>query len=128
MQPSAIVKTFPVHFFRDISPREFVRGFVIALNDPEHETVWWSMMGNRPKQEVQYCYIVIGNRVRYRASVGWFEGPYDYPNELPGFKTFGDGRTLYSRYWMALTGPVIKAPERIPMRGFQGFRYCDILF
>lgn len=117
-RPVAIITTFPRVFFLEKSPREFVREF-LAMND-DGEIYWQCKMGNAPKIEVVYCYIVINNRIRYRANIAGFE---------PGGKRyFGDGRSATARAWMILTGPVVKAPHRIERRGFQGFRYSDFIF
>lgn len=68
-----------------------------------------------------YCYIIAENKILYRAMIGMFKdgGHYD----------FDDGRFwVFSKKVMVLTAPIIKAPEEIHMRGFQGFRYVDQLF
>lgn len=116
-RPVAIITTFPRVFFREVSPREFVRSF-LGMNT--EDTYWICKMGNVPRFDVAYCYIIAGNRIRYRANVGGFEGA--------GTRDFGDGRIQYARAWMILTAPVIKAPYRIERRGFQGFRYSEFIF
>jgi hypothetical protein len=117
-RPAAIIVTFPRVFFREVSPRQFVRDF-LGMNSGEIE-YWICKMGNVPRIEVPYCYIVINNRIRYRANIAGFE-----PG---GERTFDDGRRATGRAWMILTAPVIKAPYRIQRTGFQGFRYSDLIF
>ncbi|MEO6390825.1 MAG: hypothetical protein ABIP75_03175 [Pyrinomonadaceae bacterium] len=114
----AILYTFPQVFFRYCSVWDFVRGFYGMNND--ESSYWLAKMANQPKVEVPYCYIVIGNRIRYRAQIAGFEpgGP----------RTFPDGHTQTAKGWMILTAPVISAPYPIKRRGFQGFRYSEFIF
>lgn len=113
----AIIVTFPLVFFREYTTVNFVRDFLGMNKD---ETYWICKMGNKPRVEVPYCYIIVGNRIRYRANIAGFE-----PG---GERDFGDGRIQTARNWMLLTAPVIKAPYKIERRGFQGFRYTEIIF
>src|SRR5436305_1254367 len=100
-RPCAIIVTFPRVFFREMSPRRFVREF-LAMNT-EDDWHWQCKIGNRARIEVVYCYIVIGNRIRYRANIAGFE-----PG---GEREFDDGRKATARAWMILTAPVVKAPD-----------------
>lgn len=115
-RPSAIIVTFPRIFFREVSLRQFVREFC----QMSESDVWFCKFAAIPRCEVIHCYIVIENRVRYRANLVGFD---------PGGEMiFADGRTATARAWMLLCGPIVKAPYRISMRGFQGFRYSQLLF
>ena len=112
----AIAVTWPLSSMTK-TPREFVRSFM-SINDGE--TCWYAKVGQVPKRDVLYCYVIIGNRVRYRANIVGFE---------PGGElTFSDGRSATAKVWMVLGAPVVRAPHRIEMRGFQGFRYTDLLW
>lgn len=113
----AIIKTFPVVFFRELSLREFVRQWRSINQDG---SCWVCPMPAVPRQEVLYCYIVIGNRIRYRCNISHFE-----PG---GERIFSDGRRFTAKAWMVLTAPVVKPPHKIKKRGFQGFRYSEFLF
>jgi len=116
-RPQAIIVTFPRVFFREVSRLQFVRQFCGMNRD---DSYWICKMGNVPRIEVPYCYIVIDNRIRYRANIAGFE--------RGGEREFDDGRKATARAWMILTAPVIKAPGRIERLGFQGFRYSDLIF
>lgn len=121
----ALVKTFPLVFFREVTVSQFVREFVGMNNNPElAEThgfsLWQVPLNGRPKRPVAHCYIVIANRIRYRAAIVDFE-----PG---GRRHFGDGRSMHGNCWMILSDPVVRAPRHIPFRGFQGIRYTPILF
>lgn len=75
----------------------------------------WAL-SNKPKHEFIWVYIVIGNKVRWRAR---FAG-YDEDNPE---KTFSDGRRWTSTYWLLLFD-FEKLPRPYEHRkGFQGFRY-----
>lgn len=97
----------------------FMRAFE-ALNDSDQ--CWFQKMRNKPKHEVLYCYIVVGGRILYRANVShWEGGPAEImkPNQLVSVVTWNR---------LVLTAPIVKAPHKILMKGFQGFRYTDKLF
>ena len=115
-QQRAIAVTWPLKSMTK-SPREFVREFM-SINDGE--TCWYAKVNAVPKQEVLYCYIIIDNRVRYRANIVGFEQGCEM--------TFDDGRTATAKKWMILGAPVVKAPHKIEMTGFQGFRYTRLLW
>lgn len=70
--------------------------------------------------EIVYCYVTVLGKILYRANIGGFE-----PG---GHRIFDDGRDCYAKNWMILTHPFIEANPRIPMKGFQGFRYTKLLF
>lgn len=102
------------------SMRGFMKAFE-AMND--ETTVWNQKCRNKPRHEVLYCYIIIGGRIMYRANVAGYETePAEIlkPNGITSVVTWPR---------LVLCAPVIKAPHKIPMRGFQGFRYTtDIIF
>jgi hypothetical protein len=126
-KPTAIIKTLPAHFFKEVRPRDFARSF-LALND-NPEDYWLFHMGSGlPKHDVLHLYVVAGNRIRYRANIAGFEGPFDGDDYFKGIKRFADGRAMYCRHWMIVTGPIIIAPYRIERKGFQGFRYSEFIF
>lgn len=72
----------------------------------------------KPKKDFSWVYIVIGNKVRWRAR---FVG-FDEDNIS---KTFSDGRRWSSTIWMILIDfQKLKFPYNT-MKGFQGFRYSN---
>lgn len=83
--------------------------------DGENAIYNWALK-NKPKEDFLWVYIVIGNKVRWKARfVGW-----DIDEEN---KTFSDGRRWSSTRWMILVDfePLPKPQQS--MKGFQGFRY-----
>ena len=82
-------------------------------SDEEH--IYWWRLGNIPKREVVQAYIVIGNKVRWRARILEFRPA--------GWVTFKDGRELFGKCWMLLFD-FEQLPKPYEFRkGFQGFRY-----
>ena len=70
----------------------------------------------KPKKDFVWVYIVIGNKVRWRAR---FIG---YDKDSPK-KIFSDGRRWASTYWLLLIDfEKLPAPYEYK-KGFQGFRY-----
>jgi len=78
---------------------------------------WLHKSKNRPIADIAHVYVVIANRVAYRLYYGGYErGPTSV------WMRSGEERHIdWPR--MILAGPFEKAPRKIPMRGFQGFRY-----
>jgi hypothetical protein len=136
-RPEAIIITMPVKFLNDLSISEWktiynrtqkehiLNGYRIYLQQMEatiadENSYWIHKMNNLPTVEVVYCYVTVLGSIMYRANIGGFE-----PG---GHKIFSDGRDCYAKNWMILTHPFIEARPRIKRKGFQGFRYTEILF
>lgn len=84
--------------------------------------VYYMRLGAKPRHDnkLLYVYLVIGNKVRYRA---YYAGAQD-ASEV----TFDDGKTMYARAWIRMAGPVEKPAVPMEMKGFRGFRYTQRLF
>lgn len=97
----------------------FIRYFEKSMQDDEN--TWLQKCKNKPKQDIIHVYIVVCNQVRYKLFYGGHEsGAAEIFN--------GDGASWCSRNiisWprLILAGPYTKAPFKIKMKGFQGFRY-----
>lgn len=119
-KPIGLIMTFSMAMITEggTTLREFLRAFE-RLNDDN--ACWLQKCRNKPKHEVLYCYIIIAGRVYYRANVSHWE-PGGEINATNILKPGGD---ILKISWprLVLTPPIVKAPEKIPMRGFQGFRY-----
>jgi hypothetical protein len=120
-QPDGIIITFG----RDMINEQgglltFVRGFQRTMSD--EDSYWMHKCRNRPQQEFDHIYIVICNRVRWRCFFGGYE-----THATTGVTM--DGKLLDTPWpRIILAGPLIEAPEKIRMQGFQGFRYTQKLF
>lgn len=86
------------------------------------DSMWLQKCRNRPIHDIDHVYIIVCNQVRYRLYFGGHEpgGIRDIWN--------GDGSSWCSHStitWprLILAGPFVKAPHKITMKGFQGFRY-----
>ncbi len=93
--------------------REQIKDFLKC--DGENFFFNWAI-NNKPKKDFIWVYIVVGNKVRWRARfIGYDE---DNPD-----KTFSDGRRWKSTIWLLLIDfEKLRAPYK-NMKGFQGFRY-----
>jgi hypothetical protein len=97
----------------------FVRYFELYMK--EEGSIWMQKSKGRPTQDILHVYVIVCNQVRYRLFYGGYE-----TGEAEAFN--GDGRSWSSRAvirWprILMAGPYEKAPRKIFMRGFQGFRY-----
>ena len=61
----------------------------------------------RPKRDVLYVYIVVGNKIRLRVNFAGVDSAL--------------GRII-------MCGPIVRPVQPVPLKGFQGFRYTHKLF
>ena len=102
--------------------RTFIRHFESAISGQDND-YWLHKCKNRPTWDISVVYVIVCNRVQYKVFYG---GHQTGPDSV--FMHWGEERKIdWPR--MILAGPFRKAPRKIPMRGFQGFRYVyDELF
>lgn len=123
-QQDAIVLTLGQDFLNKVYPggRDAVIKALERTDDGAHQ--WMQFCGSGvPARLVEFCYLVWDGKVQYRLSVE------EYQKGITG--KFADGgvvRSFTDRNLVIMTGPCIKAPHNIPMKGFQGFRYTPFLF
>jgi hypothetical protein len=97
--------------------KDFIRHFTNCCKD-EDSGYWLQKSRAAPTQDIAHVYIVLCNRVWARLYYG------GYCPEHDKIVWMLDGsRRLFPWPHMMLAGPIEKAPLKIPMRGFQGFRY-----
>lgn len=94
----------------------WTRHFESCLRD-ETSGYWLHKSRNGPTQDIATVYVIVANHVRYKVFYGGYER-----GETSVWMRSGEERLIN---WprMILAGPFEKAPLKIPMRGFQGFRY-----
>jgi hypothetical protein len=98
------------------SLKSFMQAFESMNEDPDNH-FWYQKCRNKPKHDVLYCYIIVSGRIIYRCNVACH-------TTGPATITLVNGMTRQIDWpRLVLCAPVIKAPTRIEMRGFQGFRY-----
>lgn len=113
----------PTRFFKEYPGGESSFRRIIERLNYSDVFKWGNTIASIPKQEVPYCYLVFGGKVQYRTEILEYER-----NKTMTFYDGGIERVFTNKNWIWLRGPVERAPRQIPMRGFQGFRYCDYLF
>ena len=96
--------------------RTFIRHFESAVSG-EDGSYWLHKAKNSPKRDIAYVYVIVANRLQYKVFYGGYER---HPTSV--FMHSGEERKI-SWGRMVLAGPFEKAPRKMPMRGFQGFRY-----
>ncbi len=106
-------KYFILNGFKELS-----RQIDEIINNPDNN-IWYHRIGVKPNSEILYVYISVLNEIRWKAKVvEWQEGHE---------KEFQDGRVLSAKHWLVLCD-FVKAPQLMPFKGCQGFRYTDKLF
>ena len=114
--PSGIVVTWGKDLIREKGGLlAFIRFFERAMAN--EEDIWLWKCKNRPTREIDHVYFVVCNQVRYKLYYGGYEAG--------GSCDCYDGLHHEIITWprLILAGPFVKAPRKIYMRGFQGFRY-----
>ena len=116
--PEGIIVTISGKYLKERGMKEWYRDFLRAMEDETY--TYWLRLCSRPRQEVLYIYLVIGNRVRYRYQFVMYE-------KGGSFNT-ADGRIIFANCWLVGVGPLVRPEQEIRRRGFQGFRYTEFLF
>lgn len=121
-QPDGIVITISRAQIAEHGYRHWLRNFLEAM-EPRHEVdeFYCMRVSNQPKaKDLQYVYLCIGGKIRWRAYYGGSSGPRTIK--------FTDDREMSGRAWIYIGGPVTRAPHVIKRQGTQGFRYTKKLF
>lgn len=120
-QPEGIVITISAGMYKDHGYKWWLANFLDAMgkNAAGEDWYYWCRTGSEPRREVQFVYLCIGGKIRFRCFYGG--------SKPRGTMTFGD-RNVEGKAWIILAGPVCKPPRPMPRKGFQGFRYCEKLF
>ena len=123
-KPEGIIITMPSKFFDEYPNGEAGYRRIVESMNRFDDVMWGQTISAIPKHEVLYCYICFGGYVQYRFNIVDFEKSVS--------KEFNDGgiiRVFKNKNWVNLCGPVVKAKDcEFAMKGFQGFRYTNILF
>lgn len=122
MQHDAIIVTISEQFLKEYSIEKLHQD-IENLNTVDN-SCWYFKIKNLPKVQTQYCYWIVGNKIRYRLEVLEFRRNESYSFERPD----NQYRSFRNSNWIILQGPVTEAPYDMEMRGFQGFRYTELIF
>ncbi|HEY4288250.1 MAG TPA: hypothetical protein VGN00_14195 [Puia sp.] len=96
--------------------RSFVTHFTNCCRD-ENSGLWLQKSRACPTQDIAQVYLILCNRIWARV---YFGGYSKEPTTV--WMLDGTERTFPYPH-MILSGPIEMAPRKMPMRGFQGFRY-----
>lgn len=124
MQRDAILltigkKVFDLYPKGEMQVRKLLEG--MNITDRYH---WCQLCGSGiPRVVVPYCYLVFSGKVQYRCDIKGYG-----KNVTQEFNDTGITRVMHNCNLVYIHGPVIAAPHDIPMKGFQGIRYTELLF
>ena len=116
-QPEGIIVTISNSMLKK-GYRHWLKNFLNAME--QDDMTYWVKVGNKPKHDILYVYLLIGGKIRFRTNFVMAEGAME--------KEFDNGDTMFSKAWIIITGKVTRPTTPIPMKGFQGFRYTQKLF
>lgn len=113
MQRDAIIATLPPAFFKEYTLERFEQEMEQLNHDDE--MAWFMILKNLPKVQTPYFYFLYDGKIRYRAEISQFirGATMRFTRADGGLKTFANKNFVQ---------------HDIPMRGFQGFRYTELLF
>jgi hypothetical protein len=115
--PIGIIITHPISFFKEYSYERYINEHK-RMNE-EEGVVWYRVMKNLPTQDFLYVYTVIDGFMHHRTNlVNMIRNQtMTFPRPEGGRRTFENANAI------VLGPPYVECPIRIPMKGFQGFRY-----
>lgn len=123
--PEGIVLTLPVAFFNDrnMTTDQFKQLFERYMR--REDAIWNFRLTNLPTHDVAYVYLIFEKQIQYKAHLVQYER-----DKAKVFNDSPDGivRSFPPSNWVLFTGPLVKPPNELPLKGFQGFRYCTKLF
>ena len=93
----------------------------------DKDSHWCFRISGKPKHDVDYCYLVAGNRYRVRAKIyGFYPGPEFRWSEI-GFDGSEQEKPYLGKHFMVLHDyEPLPANARKRRVGFQGFRYLSL--
>ncbi len=123
--PEALILTMPVAFFKDREMTEEQFGELFERFMQKPDSLWNFKKTQLPTQEVIWVYLIWSGKIQFRLNFVDIER-----NKTKVFTDSWDGkvRTFPAQNWIILSGPAVKAPYEIPMKGFQGHRYTQKIF
>jgi hypothetical protein len=122
-RPVGIILTMGKDMVKDGGGWDAFKKSILNMNKEAGGGIWLQKMRGRPNfmDYLLYCYLIYDNRIVLRVNISHYEyggTPARIIRPNGKWDTITWGRIV-------LTGPVIEAPEEIPMKGFQGFRYTN---
>lgn len=122
--PEGIIVTIGAKMIGAHGYRHWLKNFLAAMerSESDDDYCYWLRQGNQPTYpDLQYVYLCIGGKIRYRAfyagSMGTREMQFD-----------NKPHPIFGKAWIMISGPIVRAPYKIERKGFQGFRYTEKLF
>lgn len=120
-----IILTMPVIFFEETghTSETLCKSFEDEFKN--EDGLWYFCKKNLPVKDFLYVYIVWEGKIQYRLNLAMLER-----NKTRAFKDTPTSkiRRFPNKNWIVLCGPLVKAPDDFPMKGFQGHRYTHKIF
>lgn len=122
-KPDALIVTMSKQNVNEWGGVDVLDRFFQKQYGKENDATFWYKIGNNlPLHEVLFVYVVIHNKIRWRFNCVGYE-------DTESVILHKAGKPVeYSGKFVIITGVAIKAPEDIPYKGFQGFRYSNIIY
>lgn len=121
-QPTGIIKCLPASWLKEKGGEAYLTR-TFDENIAKRGGTFWMSFSTIPKLDVLHCYLLIAGRIRYRLNIVSRE-----PGSTMRFTDQKPTKLWTAKHWVVLGAPVVKPPEEMPMRGFQGFRYTGGLW
>jgi hypothetical protein len=124
--PNLVPEGIAVTFGREMIDEKggllkFMRWFIGCMDDDESH--WLHKCKNAPQSDILFVYIIIANQLYGRCAFGGH-----YKNVTLGQLTPGGDTQIIEWPHLVLAGPILRAPYKRKLSGFQGFRYTTKLF
>lgn len=122
-RPTGIIRTLPSLYVKgeNVGRDNYERS--MNLLEANRLPAVYIAMPAVPKFDVLYIYLLIDGRIDIRMNIAGYE-----PGGENGPIKCWDETIRQPRFWATCTGPVVRPPHELKMRGFQGFRYTEDLW
>ena len=119
IRPTGIIRTLPsLYGDASIGAKKYKKS--IEFLEAGHLEAIYIALQAIPKYDVLHIYLLVDGEIQVRLNIAGYEP--------------GDSRKCWDetirkpKYWAVCTAPVSRPPEKLKMRGFQGFRYTEDLW
>ncbi len=119
IRPTGIIRTLP-SLYGDASVGARRYQLSLAMLEKEQIPAIYIALSAVPRFDVLHLYLLMDGQIDVRLNIAGYEP--------------GDARECWDKtirkpkIWAVCSAPVSRPPEKMPMRGFQGFRYTEDLW
>lgn len=120
-RPTGIIRTLPSLYGNASIGAKRMESSIQILEKEQIPAIYIAL-SQVPKIEVLHIYLLIGGEINIRLNIAGYES-----GKNSNIKCWDD-QYRSPNYWVICSNPVSRPEIPIKMRGFQGFRYTEVLW